>query len=225
MNVTLIKDKDEFVKFAENHTIPQIAEHFSLTEKYVKNYVCNHKIAHKKLDLWHGMSNHRLYNIYRGMIARCYNPKHVYYKYYGERGISVCEEWRNDRKLFFDWAMKNGYKDNLQIDRIDCDKDYESSNCRFVSNLENQNNRRCNIKVYGVQIGVISADKECNPLCIPEYLVYKRVTGDGGRLRKWSIELALATPVNKVKGSHKVMAVDKNVLLLVEKGLMKYKDK
>ena len=100
-NITLIKDKDAFINYAKEHTIPDIAKEFGLDVTYVKNYVGNHKIPHKRLEMWHGFSNSRLYTIYQGMIARCYNPKHIHYATYGGRGIGVCSLWKNDKKEFF----------------------------------------------------------------------------------------------------------------------------
>ena len=76
----------------------------------------------------------RLYSIYTGMLQRCYDPLTGSYNYYGEKGIQVCDEWRNSWKLFSEWAFENGYKNNLSLDRIDATKNYEPSNCRWVSN-------------------------------------------------------------------------------------------
>lgn len=76
-------------------------------------------INNKPNYTYHGMSDTKLYKVYRGMINRCYNPKHDYYKDYHDRGIGVCNEWKNNPKTFFDWALTNGYKEGLTIDRID----------------------------------------------------------------------------------------------------------
>jgi hypothetical protein len=220
-HTTLIKDKEAFVEYAKEHNLPQIAEHFDLPFSYVKNYVGNHGIPHKRLDIWHGMSKHRLYIIYSGMLARCYNVKHVHYKDYGGRGITVCSEWRQDRKKFFSWALEHGYKDNLQLDRINCNGNYSPDNCRFVTNLVNQNNRRCTVFVGNVPIGIICANKECNPLALDEKLVSKRFTGDFGRLKPWGIVLALATPLNTKRGSHAILPFDVNVKDRIERAIMK----
>lgn len=96
-------------------------------------------------------NNLRLSGIYHGMMYRCYNPKCKSYKDYGARGITVCEEWRNDKQAFIDWAYANGYKDELSIDRIDNDGNYNPWNCRWVTIKQQVNNRRCNfyIKAFG----------------------------------------------------------------------------
>lgn len=84
----------------------------------------------KGLRLSHGMANSRLYGIWEDMKSRCYNPNTPQFKYWGERGITVCPEWLNDFQAFYDWAMSHGYSDKLSIDRIDVNGNYEPGNCR-----------------------------------------------------------------------------------------------
>ena len=77
-----------------------------------------------------GLSTSKIYRVYKTMISRCYNKNSTKYYAYGARGINVCEEWKNDFLKFYDWAMKNGYKESLTIDRIDVNGDYCIENCR-----------------------------------------------------------------------------------------------
>lgn len=105
----------------------------------------------RKNGIHHGMFKHglcgtRLYRIWQGMKRRCYNSKVPDYKYYGGRGIKVCEEWKDDFQKFADWAITHGYTDNLTIDRRNVNGDYEPSNCQWVTMAEQANNRRTSKK-------------------------------------------------------------------------------
>ena len=90
----------------------------------------------------HGLKNHRLYHIWGGMKARCNNPNSNCYKDYGERGISVCDEWNNNFVSFYEWAVSHGYKDDLTIERVNVNKGYEPSNCTWIPKSEQPNNTR-----------------------------------------------------------------------------------
>ena len=89
----------------------------------------------------HGLKkqNPRLYRTWQNMLNRCRNPNLERYRSYGGRRISVCKEW-HDFPTFYKWAMANGYTDELSIDRIDVDGNYEPSNCQWIT-LE-ENNRK-----------------------------------------------------------------------------------
>lgn len=89
------------------------------------------------------ISNERLYGIWNNMHDRCENPKNNAFKHYGERGITVCEEW-NYYSKFCAWAWNNGYSDDLSLDRIDVNGNYESRNCRWATMKEQANNKRNN---------------------------------------------------------------------------------
>lgn len=88
----------------------------------------------------------RLHNIWHGMKQRCNNPHATGYCYYGEKGIKVCKEW-SAFLPFAKWALANGYTNSLSIDRIDSNKDYEPSNCRWVTAKTQCNNTSRNVKV------------------------------------------------------------------------------
>jgi hypothetical protein len=81
------------------------------------------------------------------MKSRCYTEGNIEYKRYGGRGIKVCDEWKNSFITFYEWAMKNGYSDNLSIDRIDYNGNYEPDNCRWATPIQQSNNRRNNILI------------------------------------------------------------------------------
>lgn len=121
------------------------------------------------------------------MKKRCYNPKCRSYKDYGLRGITICDEWLSDFKAFYDWAINNGYKDDLSIERIDVDKPYEPTNCCWVSLEEQAKNTTRNVFFEYKGQKKILGDwaKEYN---LPFTTVRKRLG------RGWDLERALTTP-------------------------------
>jgi hypothetical protein len=92
----------------------------------------------------HNLSDTRLYRIWGNIKSRCYNTNIRQYKDYGARGITVCNEWLNSFEVFYEWAMANGYSEELTIDRIDVNGNYEPSNCRWITMKEQSKNRTDN---------------------------------------------------------------------------------
>lgn len=84
----------------------------------------------------------RLRNILHHMKQRCYDSNWENYKYYGGRGITICDDWLNSNISFIKWSISNGYKHGLWIDRINCDGNYTPDNCRFIAITESQRNKR-----------------------------------------------------------------------------------
>ena len=89
----------------------------------------------------------RLKSIYNGMRLRCYNENNVNYKYYGGKGVTICDEWLLSFENFFDWAINNGYNENLTIDRIDSEKEYSPDNCKWSTKKEQAYNRSISVKL------------------------------------------------------------------------------
>ena len=98
---------------------------------------CSAKTSHTK-----SFSKDPIKIVFLGMKERCLNKNSDHYKYYGGRGITICNEWLEDSEKFYKWAYKNGYKKGLTIDRINPDKNYEPSNCRFITLAEQQRNKK-----------------------------------------------------------------------------------
>jgi hypothetical protein len=140
----------------------------------------------------HGMYGHKLYGVYKHMINRCHKRKDRDYKWYGARGIRVCNEWKKDRAKFFVWALSNGYKEGLHLERTNNNKGYSPANCVWATRKTNMNNTRRNrfltwkgqrltfsqwSKVFGFKYWVI-----------------------GSRINAgWSVEDALTRPVMKMR--------------------------
>lgn len=136
-------------------------------------------------------SKTRLYVIWQGMRMRCNNPNNDHYDSYGGRGIQVCEAW-NDWETFYKWAMEHGYSEDLTIDRIDVNGNYEPKNCRWVNYTVQANNTTRNIR-YSFQ---------GESHTISEWAEIKRIsprTLRGRLLRGWPIERALTEPVKHSK--------------------------
>lgn len=95
----------------------------------------------------HGMKHTRLYRIWEGMKSRCTIKTVPSFKHYGGRGIKICDDWLNSFESFHDWAISNGYTDDLSIDRIDVNGNYEPSNCRWVSMKKQSYNKRTSVLI------------------------------------------------------------------------------
>ena len=114
----------------------------SVKRKHTKSCGCYHKRRVKESSITHGLRNTRLYNIWADIKNRTLNPKYKHYNDYGGRGIIICEEWKNDFMSFYNWAMENGYSDELSNDRINNDGNYCPENCRWTTPTIQARNRR-----------------------------------------------------------------------------------
>lgn len=138
----------------------------------------------------------RLNGIWHSMKRRCYNPKHPHYDSYGGRGIGICNEWLESYVTFAKWAFKNGYKDGLTIDRLDNNKGYSPTNCKWSTYQEQGNNRVTNriVEYKGEKYTMITLARKAG---------IKKTTFKERLNRGWSVEDAVEIPVGSIKGSRK----------------------
>ena len=143
----------------------------------------------------HGLGASRLCGVLSGMRRRCYNPKCKEYKYYGERGITICDEWLNPESglvSFYNWAMENGYKEGLEIERKKNHLNYAPENCCWATRKEQMNNQRKNRTIMYDGILYSSVKKLVDTYGKCSYrLFFHRIDN-----LKWSIKEALLTPPN-----------------------------
>lgn len=132
----------------------------------------------------------RLLNTYCNMKKRCLNPNDKFYKHYGGRGIKVCDEWLESYKNFEKWALENGYKDNLTIERIDVNGNYEPSNCCWIP-FNQQGNNTTRTKKYEYN-GKLCLVKEIAKLTNTNYYILKSRLNAG-----WDLDRAINTPVKR----------------------------
>jgi hypothetical protein len=140
----------------------------------------------------HGMSKTKLYRVWTGMINRCTSDKCIDHHRYKDRGISMSDIWKSSFVAFKDWATSNGYKQGLQIDRIDNNKGYCPDNCRFVTPSENVRNREVTFTVqYNGQDVPLVTILEQKGIRDKYYQILARIK------RGWDHQMAIDTPMRK----------------------------
>lgn len=144
----------------------------------------------------HGGCGTDLYNVWKTMRQRCYNPNCTDFRWYGARGISVCNEW-DDFTVFREWAYKSGYKKGLTIDRIDGDKSYCEENCCWKT-IEEQQSNKSNVIHFTYNGSNYTVDSACKKFGITKQMFYDR------KHKGWDIERILTTPkITKIGGYRK----------------------
>lgn len=171
-----------------------------LKERGVKSCGCLYKETRYTNNLKHGMYKTRIYKTWLNMKSRCNTPSASKYYLYGGKGIKVCEEWKNDFISFYNWAIDNGYRDDLTIDRINPDGNYEPNNCRWATYKEQNSHLSGDtpkqfapvfIEYKGQKLNLKDWAKEIN-------INYKTLLARYER--GWSIERMLETPtIKKIK--------------------------
>lgn len=148
-----------------------------------------------KYSLKHGKSKTRLYRIWLDIKQRCYNSKQKVYQWYGAKGIHMCEDWKNDYTTFEKWANENGYDNNLTIDRINTEGNYEPKNCRWVDFKTQSRNK----------VNTIIITHNGKSQCLQDWCVElkKPYSTIAGRIRKgWQPKIALLVPKNIRRNSY-----------------------
>lgn len=168
-----------------HNIVEKTLEHLSTRKKQGKNNMtCGCYDRHHNNLYKNGMGDTRLVHIYSNMKARCYNKNNPAYKNYGGRGIKMCDEWLSSSDNFYNWALNNDYNDNLTIERINVDGNYEPSNCKWITKEEQALNKRITAKLTfdNKTERLVELAKKYN---IPYCTLYTRIR------RGWSVERAL----------------------------------
>lgn len=160
-----------------------------LSKSCISCSVSAHSGTHRESD---GTGNTRLYRIWKAMKWRC-NPKNktADHQMYYERGVRVCSEWQNDYIAFRDWALANGYADNLSIDRYpNLNGGYSPDNCRWATQNEQCRNTKTNhfLEAFGERKTIVEWSEDNR--CVPNYSALRRRITLG-----WESEKAISTPM------------------------------
>ena len=167
----------------------------NLKSNHVKSCGCLAKEIKSQIHKKHGLTSTKIYIIYHSMLNRCYNKNDKSYFRYGGRGISVCPEWRKDFINFYNWAMQNGYREDLTIERINVNDNYKPDNCRWATITEQANNRRTSkyIEYKGEVHTIAEWAKIYN---IPYLMFYRRLK------RGWDFDKCIKTPPLKYNSKY-----------------------
>ncbi len=147
---------------------------------------CRARKLMKKLKTKHGKRNTRIYEVWCSMKKRCLNPNKRSYRWYGAKGVSVCEEWM-DFQPFYDWAMANGYQDDLTIERKDVKGNYEPTNCIFIP-IRRQNDNKTNSRYVSYNGETKTIGEWAREFGLSYAALVGRIN------RGWPIEKALTMP-------------------------------
>ena len=169
---------------------PKIVEDSNLKHSDKISCGCWQKELYIENSKWKGESHSHLFQVWQSMIKRCKNPKAQNYKYYGGRGITVCDDWSDNKNgyfLFKGWALSNGYIDGLSLERIDVNGNYSPQNCKWIPLKEQAKNRRnCNMITFNGETKNLTEWSRI--LGIKRYTLFSRLKNG------WSIEKAFTTP-------------------------------
>lgn len=162
----------------------------NLRRNHVKSCGCVKKETSPTWRTKHGLTDSRIHKTWSAMKQRCFNKNCNAYPTYGGRGITVCDEWKNDFLAFYNWAIAHGYSDTLTIDRIDPNGNYEPSNCRWIEIKKQCDNRRNTLRLeYNGETHTIGEWSKI--VGVSESTLRSRYY-----TRRWPVEKVLFTPIN-----------------------------
>lgn len=167
-----------------------------LVNEQTKSCGCLRKSRFLQRNTSHGKSRTKLNAVWQSMKQRCENPNNINYKYYGGRGIKVCEQWISSLIVFYNWSIENGYEEGLSIDRINVDGNYEPNNCRWVSMKIQSRNKTDNIFI----------EYKGENLCLQDWANKLKINIStlNKRLKKWDLEKALTTPKSEINDTKNI---------------------
>lgn len=164
---------------------------------HTKSCGCEKYKGFEKQRYKHGLCGTRLHKIWWDMQDRCYNKKVPNYKNYGGKGIVICEEWLADFMNFYNWAINNGYKEDLSIDRINVKGNYEPSNCRWVTTKTQSRNKNTNVFI------TYNGETKCLTDWAAELGIDRKTLSN--RLNKgWNIQKVFSFTTQKMKNNEQI---------------------
>ncbi|MEI6296219.1 MAG: hypothetical protein WCO84_01055 [bacterium] len=166
----------------------KIINSHDLRSEHTRSCGCIHSESIRMLKTTHGLTNTRLNSIWCSMLTRCSNINSKSYDNYGGRGITICNEWKTDFLVFYNWAMENNYSQDLTLDRIDNNGNYEPENCRWATTEQQMNNTRHNVflELDGKKMTVAQWSKY---LGINVYTLWSRIKSG------WNVQDIINCPV------------------------------
>lgn len=177
--------------------------HYGAISGKYKATICNHLRVNGEYKVYgYTWKNRRLGNIFQSMISRCYNKDDKAYRWYGEKGICICQEWLETPVAFETWAVNNGYSDNLTIDRIEEDQNYCPDNCRWIT-LEENTRRAGNVNWVTVNNETLTGRQWAEKLGLGLLTIDKYIRNYGLNSTTQLIDLMLKeSPKTKTRKSH-----------------------
>lgn len=164
---------------------------YNLKNGHTRSCGCLQTETRLKSKATHNQSKSRLYRIWRHIKSRCFNSKVPHFKNYGGRGISMCTEWEKSFESFMLWSMANGYANDLSIDRIDVNGDYNPDNCRWT-NAKVQANNKTNNHIIEYKGEKHTLSEWSDILGLSHVTITKRIFDYG-----WTVERAFETPLRR----------------------------